>query len=392
MIEFADAAMSLAGILAVQRTAETPLPCRHVVLDAAGLRALPPQAWDDLSTNALECNPWLSRPMVLAGLDALEKENGFRALALYRHGSDELIGLLPFRIKGLGPLSMGHPALNLYQVGGTPLIARDNAQLAMMGLFGLIAGPNSLPNQWVFPHIPTDGPFARMARVKADRLGLAVGIAAAYDRPLLTSEAGDFAAHARHVIGKKRSKDIERNIRRLGEKGALSFERATDPNHVAQRIEDFLRIEASGWKGERGTAFLSNPDHARFARGAYGEGLAFTDTLLLDGTAIAVSVNVATGPTVFTPKCAFDERYRAFGPGMILEYKVIERFFAEGRHEAMDAATTVDGHVISGLWDAKKPMGTLVVARSRLAADAICGTIDGVLRAKAGLKRFLRRG
>lgn len=37
------------------------------------------------------------------------------------------------------------------------------------------------------------------------------------------------------------------------------LERASDPQAVRQRLEDFLALEHAGWKGERGTSFLSSP-------------------------------------------------------------------------------------------------------------------------------------
>lgn len=393
MIEFAEAAMSLVGAIAWQRPAELMLPCRAEMLDAAGVRALDAGAWDRLAGEALEDNPWLSRQVVLAGLDAFGAEPGFRALVLHRHGSDELIGLVPFRVRGAGPLGVGEPALNLYQVGGTPLISRDHAQLAMMGLLGVMAQGPGLPRHWVFPHVAAEGRFIDMARVKAARLGLELGMAATYGRPVLTRAAGDFSGHIEAVIGKKRAKDIERNLRRLGSEGEVRFERATEPELVERRVEDFLAIEAAGWKGARGTALLSRRADAHFARAAFGgNGRASVDSLLLDGEPIALSVNIAAGETLFTPKCAFDERYRKFGPGMALEYKVIEAFFAGDGFERMDAATTVEGHVISGLWGETRTMGTLVIGPAGVTTRGLVAAIDAVARGKRAVKRAMGRG
>ncbi|WMT86680.1 GNAT family N-acetyltransferase [Pelagibacterium sp. 26DY04] len=397
MIEFADAAMSLVGALAWQRPAELMLPCRVEMLDATGLRSIDAEQWDGLASDALEDNPWLSRQMVLAGLDAFGAEVGLRALALYRHGSDQLIGLLPFRVRGAGAMGVGKVALNIYQVAGTPLVAREHAQLAMMGLFGVMAQAPGLPRHWVFPHVAAESAFIEMARTKARRLGLELGMAATYRRPVLTRAAGDFAGHVAGVIGRKRAKDIERNLRRLAKEGEVRFERVNEPAPVAQRVEDFLAIEAAGWKGKRGTALLSCPADADFARRAFGgrgagQGLASVDSLLLDGMPIAVSVNIAAGATLFTPKCAFDERYRKFGPGMALEYMVIEAFFAGDRYERMDAATTVDGHVIGGLWGETRTMGTLVVGPAGMTTRTLVAGIDAVARGKRAIKRVLGRG
>lgn len=397
MIEFAEAAFSLAGFLAWPRPLAVALPYRAVVLDADGVRGIAPAAWDGLASNALECNPWLSRQMVLAGLDALEAKAGYHALALYKTDSDELIGFLPFRVRGFGPLAVGRPALNLYQVGGTPLISREHTPLALTGLLQMMAAGQQIPRRWMFPHVALDGMFRERLTTKAERAGLDIGVAAVYQRPVLRRDAEDFSDHVATVVGKKRVKDIERNLRRLAQEGTVEFERVSEPQAVAARVEDFLRIEASGWKGKRGTAFLSRPRDASFARRAYGgmpdaAGLASVDSLLLDGEPIAISINISTGQTLFAPKCAFDERYRKFGPGMVLEYKVIEAFFAEDAHSEMDAATTVDDHIISELWGKTRPMGTLVVGPAGLATRGLARSIDIVAKARTWLKRIFRRG
>jgi hypothetical protein len=96
--------------------------------------------------------------------------------------------------------------------------------------------------------------------------------------------------------------------------------------------------------------------------------------------------------TLFTPKCAFDEKYRKFGPGLILEYKVIEAFYADESFDTMNAATTVDGHVISDFWNGERTMGTLIVGptgwRTRLLAQIESAHHDARKFAKSLLRRF----
>ncbi|WMT86190.1 GNAT family N-acetyltransferase [Pelagibacterium sp. 26DY04] len=394
MIEFAEAAMALTGILATQGIAEVRLPCRVDVLDIEGIRSIDAAAWNALASGALEDNPWLTPQMVLSGIDAYAGQ--FQALALYKRDTAELIGFLPVLVKGLGSFGLGAPALNLYQVSGTPLISAQHAELAIAGLFGAIATMRGLPQHWIFPHVGAQGPFQELARAEAERLGFETGMASLYERPILTRRAQDFAVHVETVIGKKRSKDIERNWRRLEREGELRFERVDDPDTVAARVEGFLRIEASGWKGKRRTAFLSVPRDAAFARAAYGGsrngvGLASVDSLLFDGKPIALSINIAAGKTLFTPKCAFDETYRRFGPGMLLEYKVIERFFADETFERMDAATTVDGHVVCGLWGETRTMGTLVMGPKGASTRGLLASIQAMARGKQMIKRLLKR-
>jgi len=397
MMEMTQAALGLMGAFGWQRPAEAELPCRVDLLDAGGLRAIPPAAWDRLAQAALEDNPWLDRQMVLAGLDALGDAGGLKAFALYRRGDGDLVGLFPYRVLGAGFAGIGRSALKLYQVGGAPLLARHDAQAAMISLLGLMAGRNGMARHWVLRHVAPSGAFMSLAQALAGPMGLAVGYAATYERPILSRGGRDLAAHVDEVIGRKRSRDIERNLRRLAEKGAVDFERVTDPVRVAERVEAFLEIEARGWKGKRGTAFLKRSGHADFARRAFaglgaGAGLASVDSLLLDGVPIAVSINIGRGDTLHTAKCAFDERYRRYGPGMILEYKVIERFFDDPGLSEMDAATTAEGHAITGLWGRTRTVGMAVIGPAGPTTQALRAGIDAAAAGKKMLKRLLSRG
>ncbi len=100
--------------------------------------------------------------------------------------------------------------------------------------------------------------------------------------------------------------------------------------------------------------------------------------------------------TTFTPKCTYDEAYRRFSPGFVLEYLVIEDFYQDDGATEMDACTTADGHAISGFWNATKPIGTLIVGpdtwQTHLLARCAQATHAGRERLKHALRRLpLRR-
>lgn len=128
---------------------------------------------------------------------------------------------------------------------------------------------------------------------------------------------------------------------------------------MRRRLEQFFVLEAAGWKGAHGTAFLSVKGHELFVQQAFGgvsdkQAHCVVDSLLLDSEPIAMSINISRGSVAFTPKCAYHERWRRYGPGLALEYLVVERFYAEREFIEMDAATVAAGHVVRYLWNAEK--------------------------------------
>ena len=68
----------------------------------------------------------------------------------------------------------------------------------------------------------------------------------------------------------------------------------SEPEAVRRALEEFLAMEASGWKGQQGTALLSNKTDAAFVRGAVGglaeRGCASIHSLYLDGKPVSMQI------------------------------------------------------------------------------------------------------
>lgn len=360
--------------------------CVVTVLDADDIERLDAAQWEDLSANALDANPFYARGYLLAGLATIDRDSGLKAVAI--HTGERLIGLFPFQFRRL-PFPTAVGAANMYQMSGQPLIHRDHAGVAVDAWLDA-ATKGAIPRRWSFPHLDLDSRFAHLCHNRRDGSAIEIMPMGTYSRAGLRRMPGGFAAHMANVVSRGRVRDIQRTLRRLGELGDVQFERATDTDLVAQRVDDFLAMEHAGWKGEEGTSFCSDPMHTQFARRAFGEsGTTSVDSLLLDGRPIAISINAHAGGTIFTPKCAYDETYRRFSPGLALEYLVIEAFYASDDAFEMDAATTVDGHLMERLWNVEKSMGRALVGPSgwgtKLTADIYTTAASGRASAKAML-------
>ncbi len=371
----------------------TPLSVER--LDARALARLDAGAWNELSANALVENPFYAREIVLAALATIDSGTELDALAV-KGGGGALLGLFPYRLKHL-PFKAADAACNLYQFSATPLIRRDAAKQVLGAWLDAALHAVDMPRFWQFKHVDLGSalmPVLDDALAERFLNRLAVNT---YRRPHLTRVQGGFDTHNRCVLRKRRLKDIKRNMRRLGELGALRFERATEPALVARRLEQFLELENAGWKGATGTSFLASSADAAFARAAFapragGKTLVSIDSLLLDEAPIAISLNLQARDTAFTPKCAFDERYRRYSPGLVLEYFIIQAFYEDGAAVDMDAATTQDGHVLSGLWNGYKTMGTLVVGPDDWRLRAIASFAERMHASRELAKSMLGRG
>ena len=74
----------------------------------------------------------------------------------------------------------------------------------------------------------------------------------------------------REALGTKKLKELRRQRHRLAEHGDVRFEVARTPHEVAGALEIFMAtaLEASGWKGRRGTALIQRDGDAAFIRRA----------------------------------------------------------------------------------------------------------------------------
>ena len=353
------------------------------LLPAREFGAIAAAQWDALSNNALVENPFYSRTFIRGGLGTIDTGSGIAAFAVWSR-KGHLVGFFPMR----SLFGTGYGAQNIYQFNGAPLVHRDNAEdVILKWLLAIRDGP--LPGCWQLPDLQLNGPLHDLICQTAPRLGLSLAVVNTYSRPQLTRLEGGFEAHLSQALGKSRRKELERCLRRLREKGVLRLERATAPDAIRSALEAFLALENAGWKGRAGTSFLARGEDASFARAAFSsDGTAHAtiiDTLLLDDRPIAINVNIASGSTLFSPKTAYCEDLRSFAPGLVLEYLVIERFYSEPDFVCMDAATTVDGHVLQGLWNETVPVGTLYVGSATKTGRAVY-----LARVKSGLKPYAK--
>ncbi|MGB3470731.1 MAG: GNAT family N-acetyltransferase, partial [Erythrobacter sp.] len=105
--------------------------------------------------------------------------------------------------------------------------------------------------------------------------------------------------------------------------GELAVERLHDTANIESWTQDFLTLEAAGWKGDAGTALAeAEATRALFIQvmdGASKAGRLQRLSLTLDGRRIAMLASFVTAPGAYSFKTAFDENFAAFSPGMLLQ-------------------------------------------------------------------------
>jgi CelD/BcsL family acetyltransferase involved in cellulose biosynthesis len=112
------------------------------------------------------------------------------------------------------------------------------------------------------------------------------------------------------------------------------------PEEVAGALAHFARLEASGWKGELGTAVRSDSAQGRFYLGLLQSFCAaeacWMYCLTFDEAIVAVDIYLHQGGTVYCLKTAFDEAYRHYSPGMLLHLAVMRRLWQSGEYRRIE--------------------------------------------------------
>ncbi len=113
--------------------------------------------------------------------------------------------------------------------------------------------------------------------------------------------------------------DLRRELRNISKLGTLSLDRID--NADGRDLDDFFRLESSGWKGTNKTDIISKGQKTFFeeiAQKAAEMGYLSFYMLRLDGRTIAAHFGLSYKGTYYSPKIAYDENYRRFGPGQLL--------------------------------------------------------------------------
>lgn len=128
--------------------------------------------------------------------------------------------------------------------------------------------------------------------------------------------------------------DLRRARRRLGREGKVSVEITDGRERLEASLKEAFAVEASGWKGTRGTAIRSCPETLRFytdvAHWAAARDMFRLFFLRLDGRPLAMFYALQEKGFCHLLKGGYDPSYGRFSPGKLLMRAVISNCFSAG--------------------------------------------------------------
>ena len=150
--------------------------------------------------------------------------------------------------------------------------------------------------------------------------------------------------------GKNLRASLRKAGNRLARLGPVEATTADAPADVAAGFDDFVRIEASGWKGQAGSGLGNRPVEREQLRtffvDAAAAGRAQVHVLRVGDDVAAVDLSVVVGETLVILKTAYDEEVAHAAPGSLLMAEVV-------RDSCDDPAITEIDLVTNQPWHAR---------------------------------------
>ncbi len=245
---------------------------------------------------------------------------------------------------------------------GIPIVAASAAADGITGLLAEIGKPI------LFRQIPVDSKIFAVLKIEATHFH----VMSQWKRAGLTT-AGSFDQWLQDNFDHKRRKEMKRLRARLSEQGLLETRRLSDSSELSKFIDEFLRLESAGWKGNGGTAIAQDEALVRAFRegltALFAEGKLRFWQITLDGKAVASLFAFVECGRVTLGKIAHDETFAKYSPGVQIIIDATADFFADPRIALADANAIPNHPMIDRIWRDRLPMANVLVA-----SDAVSST------------------
>jgi CelD/BcsL family acetyltransferase involved in cellulose biosynthesis len=349
-----------------------------------------PDGWDApwavLASRASEANSFAESWFLRASAAHIAHPESARVIAVWQ--GPDLLGVMPLVLApryGRIPVAHVENWLHFHAFLGTPLVRAGRETAFWTGVLEELDGADWAPAFLHINGLVENGPIhnALAAARRAD-------IVLRSERALLESELSPTAYYETHVRKKKR-KEIGRLKSRLAELGPVSCGRLSADDDIALWINDFLALEASGWKGRAGSALGADDSTRRFFTDAVSAAHASKKLEILrlsvGDKPIAMLVNFLAVPGSFSFKIAFDEDYSRFSPGVLIQ---LENLAILDRPDIawMDSCAVSDHSMINSLWAERRSIVRVTVPLKGRRRRALFTASRSLEKASAIVRRF----
>jgi hypothetical protein len=342
---------------------------------------------------ALEKQSATKNPFALKVALAVPTPQGKTAGALEcRDSTGMLLGVWPMhQSRMLKAISfMRAPNVPLYETTSTPMIVAGREEEALVSFMQKLKTDPALSATIFAQGMLAEGAVWDALQNLAKRKIIRLDIIESWERSIMTRAAAPTADDyiATH-FSKSTSKSLRRKMTKLQENGEVTLRIIDDSQKIAQAFERFCQLEASGWKGQQGTALQQHAKDAAYARAIMGNLVktkhAFIAELTQADKTIASGLFLRCDDEIIFLRTAYDQSLSSQSPGVILDWMLTKQLYHQPNFSLLDSST--DGSISSDtlLWPQRRKMANVVIACGSGSTGA--QAITAAQRARLWLKR-----
>jgi CelD/BcsL family acetyltransferase involved in cellulose biosynthesis len=209
-------------------------------------------------------------------------------------------------------------------------------------------------------------------------------------------EVPDSDEALRAALSSNFRKNLRKQEARLHEADNVTFRFVEAADSSNRHFELFTDLEASGWKGEAGTAIRSQPTlhsfYATFTEELARDGLLEWHFLEAGGRSIGAHLAVRIGASITLLKIAYDESHATLSPGNMLFLALVRREIESGASLIIDCLTDMPWH---RNWKMQSRTHFTVTLYPRLPIPLVFGyaptLLADALRANSRVRNLVRR-
>ena len=176
----------------------------------------------------------------------------------------------------------------------------------------------------------------------------------------------------------------------------MSTSEIVNRTHDPSAMVDFVRMEASGWKGTGdGTAYARDPAKVawfqEWCAWWASAGRVIVIAVNLGGKSIAMLYCVLAGEGIFLYRTAYDDAYSKYGPGALLLEAVMEVLLGETSAEWVDSSTDPANKINLEMLPERQTIAMLLVGTGGRVDRSVISAMPAMTRGVAEIGRIRMR-
>ena len=258
----------------------------------------------------------------------------------------------------------------IYQ--GTPLIdAERGIEAAKALLEALVQERGAGKSRVLALQELTAGVVAEIFRDAASAMNLPLFVFESFERGLLRRQepSGVFACAQPQDVSEPSPQAAQSG------KGAGGTVEVVDRGNDPEAIDDYVRLEAAGYKADAGVAMVTVPGEPEFFREMCerfsAAGRLHLPSLSDGNKTVAMIAWIRGGDSLFQFKWSYDEDFARFSPGLILHTEVMRHFQDETDADLLDSCTWAGNEMISRLYPDRRRITSYFIILGRSWRDQV---------------------